>query len=173
VLLQSKDYAAAAALAFEMRQPRRLLSVVDAVLSTGSGNGAAAPGASAELLESLVASWDKWVLNSRFALLRGDCDASACSCCNCIMLAFVKPCMEPILYDLLEPQGAAASGAGVCAGVEHQLAAVPRGAGAAGRHPAPAPAPGQRSPSAMCDAVHVCSHWLPTNGSASCKNDSH
>lgn len=44
-----------------MRQPRRLLSVVDAVLSAGSNDGAAAPAASAALLESLVASWDKWV----------------------------------------------------------------------------------------------------------------
>ncbi len=50
---QRKDYPAAAALAFEMGQPRRLLSVVDAVLAAGGGPAAGT------VLETLAGVWDK------------------------------------------------------------------------------------------------------------------
>lgn len=48
-LPQAKDFAAAAALAFELRQARRLLAVVDAALERG-------PAAAAEILGGLVGS---------------------------------------------------------------------------------------------------------------------
>ena len=47
--LQRKDYSAAAALAFEMRQPRRLLSVVEAAISGGGGGGGRSTGGTAIL----------------------------------------------------------------------------------------------------------------------------
>ncbi len=50
-LTQAEDFAAAAALAFELRQARRLLAVVNAALERG-------PSAAAEILGALVARLD-------------------------------------------------------------------------------------------------------------------
>lgn len=50
-LVQAEDFAAAAALAFELRQARRLLAVVDAALARG-------PAAAAAILGALVAPLD-------------------------------------------------------------------------------------------------------------------
>jgi U3 small nucleolar RNA-associated protein 13 len=88
--VMDKNYLRASKLAFRLKKPGRLLSIVSAILSAPAEPDAAPPGASAQVLTRLVASFNSSEVAQAFQYLR-DWNATArhCHCAQALLHALL------------------------------------------------------------------------------------